>query len=508
VSEREKEGIRRRKGTRARGPKRGDREAKGIRPRGAKGIRAARGVKGIRARGVKGIRARGEEEVHARIRPGEEEHNHTWAVATGILSAIEEDGRAKGMVVGSVARDTWLSGDRDLDIFLLFPPGLSREELEETGLDLARKVARRFAGSFREKYAEHPYVNATVDGLDVDLVPCYEVASAAAIQSAVDRTPFHTRYVAEKITPFRDDVLLTKQFAKACGVYGSDQMTEGFSGYLCELLVLHYGGFSPLVEAAAGWKPWTCIDLEGHACKAFDEPLRVVDPVDPARNVAAALSCTRMFEFVEYCRGYLEDPSPDFFFPEGQRAPDREGFARTVSRRGTSLYSITFATPPLIPDIVVPQLRRSLASIRGLLARNGFPVLQDDCAMGEDLSILLLELLVDRLPPVTRHTGPPLWDRGNAGKFAGKYMKNPLSGPFIRDGRYLVDLERRFTDAGDLLRSPEILSVGLGKHVKQSMEKAWEVHRGEECWREEFSGFLSRFIEPASPLARRRRGSS
>ena len=462
----------------------------------------------MRGREDDGIRARGEEEVLARIRPKEDERNHTWVVATGILSAIEKDGRAKGMVVGSVARDTWLSGDRDLDIFLLFPAQISREALEETGLDLARKIARRFTGSFHEKYAEHPYVNATIDGLDVDLVPCYEVASAAAIQSAVDRTPFHTRYISDKIGPLRDDVLLAKQFAKACGVYGSDQMTEGFSGYLCELLVLHYIGFSPLVEAAAGWKPGTCIDLEGHACKAFEEPLRVIDPVDPARNVAAALSCTRMFEFVEYCRGYLEEPTTGFFFPPEHAGVDRRGFARALARRGTNLFAISFATPPLIPDIVVPQLRRSLASIRGLLTRNGFAVLQDDCAMGEDRCILVLELLMDRLAPVTRHMGPPLWDRANAEKFAEKYMKNILSGPFIRDGRYMVDLERKFPDAKALLHSPEILAVGLGKHVKQSMEKGWKVHEGEECWDEEFGVFLSHFIEPASPLARRERRSS
>jgi tRNA nucleotidyltransferase (CCA-adding enzyme) len=466
-----------------------------------------KGGEGTGAPTAKAPRTPHEEKVLARIRPKAAEHNHTWEVAGSLLAAVAEDGRAKGMVVGSVARDTWLSGDRDLDIFLLFPPDLSRETLEELGLDLARKIARRFAGSFREKYAEHPYVNATIDGLDVDLVPCYEVASAAKIQAAVDRTPFHTRYISEKIAPFRDDVLLAKQFAKACGVYGSDQMTEGFSGYLCELLVLHYGGFTPLVGAAAGWKPGTCIDLEGHACKAFEEPLRVVDPVDPARNVAAALSSTRMFEFVEYCRGYQEDPSPDFFFPAGPSSLGRDGFTRALARRGTCLHALTFATPPLIPDIVVPQLRRSLASVRGLLARHGFPVLQDDCAMGEDRCILVLELLADRLPPVTRHTGPPLWDRENAAKFADKYWQNPLSGPFIRDGRYLVDLDRQFTDAGDLLRSPEVLAVGLGKHVKQSLEKGWEVHQGEGCWQEEFGEFLSRFIEPASPLARRKRGS-
>ena len=67
----------------------------------------------------------------------------------------------------------------------------------------------------------------------------------------------------------------------------------------------------------------------------------------------------------------------------------------------------------------------------------------------------------------------------------------------------MADLERRFTTAGDLLRSPEILAVGLGKHVKQSMEKVWDVQEGVECWRDEFGVFLSRFIEPASPFATR-----
>ena len=297
------------------------------------------------------------------------------------------------MVVGSVARDTWLSGDRDLDIFLLFPPNLSREELEEKGLDLARKIARRFTGIFHEKYAEHPYVDATVDGLDVNLVPCYEVASAAAIQSAVDRTPFHTRYISDKIGPLRDDVLLAKAFAKACGVYGSDQMTEGFSGYLCELLVLHYAGFSPLVEAAAGWKPGTCIESRGTCVQG----LRGAAPGDRIRSIPHGT--LRLPSPAPGCSSSWNIPGDISKIPHqtsssrGNRAVrDRKGLARALAHRGTSLFAITFETPPLIPDIVVPQLRRSLASIRGLLSRNGFTVLQDDCAMGEDRCILILEL--------------------------------------------------------------------------------------------------------------------
>ena len=134
------------------------------------------------------------------------------------------------MVVGSIARHTWVRGDRDLDVFMLFDPSLSREELELQGLALARSIAGAYTDKFHEKYAEHPYINANIDDVDVDLVPCYNVDSATKIQSAVDRTPFHTRYITDKINGLIDDVLLLKRFTKAGGIYGSDQMTEGFSG--------------------------------------------------------------------------------------------------------------------------------------------------------------------------------------------------------------------------------------------------------------------------------------
>ena len=129
------------------------------------------------------------------------------------------------------------------------------------GLALARNIAESAGGTYREKYAEHPYINAIIDGLDVDIVPCYAVPDPAAIRSAVDRTPFHTRYIKDRISSLIDDVLLLKQFAKNGGIYGSDQMTEGFSGYLCELLVFHYGGFIPLLAAASDWWPGVLIDM-------------------------------------------------------------------------------------------------------------------------------------------------------------------------------------------------------------------------------------------------------
>jgi len=444
-----------------------------------------------------------EEDVLANLRPTEQERDHVCGIAGRLLATIEESGKAEGMVVGSIARHTWLRGDRDLDVFMLFDPSLSREELELQGLELARSIAGTYTDKYHEKYAEHPYINANIDNVDVDLVPCYKVDSATKIQSAVDRTPFHTRYVTDKINGLIDDVLLLKRFTKSGGIYGSDQMTEGFSGYLCELLVLHYGGFTPLLEAAATWRPHIVIDIEQHAEKAFDEPLVVIDPVDPRRNVAAAVSLDKMAGFIELARGYLEAPSDGFFSHPLERCILKAELEAVLWQRKTFVYAVLFATPPYIPEVVVPQLKRSILSVCDLLGRHGFTVHHAQFDMQPEHCMFLFELLFGELPSVRGHVGPPLWNRVNADRFREKHLAERAAGPFIIEGRYEVEVPREYTTAKGLLSSQELLlTASHGKHVRQSLESGWTLLEGADCWKAEFAPFIAGFFDRCSPLVR------
>jgi tRNA nucleotidyltransferase (CCA-adding enzyme) len=446
-----------------------------------------------------------EDTILATLRPTLAEREHVCGIAKRLLDAIAKSGKAKGMVVGSIARNTWVRGDRDLDVFMLFDVSLTREQLEEEGLSLARKIALKFSKSFHEKYAEHPYINAVIDDVDVDIVPCYNVDSATKIQSAVDRTPFHTRYITDKINGLIDDVLLLKRFTKAGGIYGSDQMTEGFSGYLCELLVLYYGGFTPLLKATVDWHPHMIIDPEHHGAKEFDEPLIVIDPVDPRRNVAAAVSLDRMVEFVELAGGYLEAPAEKYFLLPPPQTITKEELAELLAKRGTGLYAITFTTPPYIEEVIVPQLKRSMIAIVEYLDRNGFAVHHAHYTMEEERCMFLMELLVTELPSVRIHTGPPLWNRTNAEKFREKHVVSPLPGPYINEGKYEMEVPREFTRVEDLLKSETLLQVRLGKHVRQVLANGWELQKGAECWHGEFAPFIAGFFDRCSPLVRVKR---
>src|SRR5450759_2595594 len=112
--------------------------------------------------------------VLSRIKPSDDEKIRLDHLAKSIISLINTLGESegidiRGILVGSSARGTWISGEHDLDIFIMFPPDADREYLEEKGLYVARKIAMQ-GESFEERYAEHPYIHAVFDGFEVDLV--------------------------------------------------------------------------------------------------------------------------------------------------------------------------------------------------------------------------------------------------------------------------------------------------------------------------------------------------
>lgn len=171
--------------------------------------------------------------------------------------------KAKVMLVGSITRDTWLPDKKEFDIFILFPEAMKKERMEKLGLKVGKEVISQLKGKHTIEYAEHPYVSGLVDDIDIDIVPCFEVKSTEHLKCAVDRTPFHVKYIEKNLSlKLSDEVRMLKQFLKANGMYGADAKTLGFSGYVNELLIIRYGSFLNVLKAATEWRPGEIIDLE------------------------------------------------------------------------------------------------------------------------------------------------------------------------------------------------------------------------------------------------------
>jgi len=436
--------------------------------------------------------------VRERVRPDADERERMREVAAELTARAEAaiadlPVDADVTQVGSTARGTWLAGDRDVDLFVRFPPDLDRERLEEYGLAVGHAVLP----DGREEYAEHPYVNGEFEGFDVDCVPCYDVAAATEIRSAVDRTPFHNAYLAARLTDaLADDVRLAKRFLKGIGAYGSDLKTRGLSGYLTELLVCEYGGFVPLLEAAADWQPPVRFDPEGHGRETFDDPLVVIDPTDPERNVAAVCSAENVARLQHYARELLAHPREELFFPPEREPMSAEAVRERVRDRGTTPVAIAFDAPDLVDDQLWPQLRKSLSGVVDGLEARGFDVLRAR-AMADERAVLLVELEVAERPAVERHAGPPVGVREHAAGFSDAYADGDACGPFLEGDRYVVEREREFTDAAAFLRSEALFSVGLGAHVADALADR-ELLVGEAVAElaDEFGRDLRDYFEP------------
>src|SRR5438034_172422 len=298
-----------------------------------------------------------EEKVLARIRPSAEEEARIERAVKDLLERLTNLLRSKGweakpFLAGSVAKGTHLTGT-EIDVFVAFPPDLPRSDLESRGLALGKILERG-----EHRYAEHPYTRGWHAGFEVEIVPCYRITDATQRMSAVDRTPLHVDYVLGRIKEGQaDEIRLLKAWAEGIGVYGAEAKILGFSGYLCELLVLKYGTFRGVLEASLAWRRGLVVELDRPAGRSFEEPLVVIDPVDPNRNVASAVSIEQLATFVHASREYLMNSSERFFFPRPLKPLSIPKLRAAAKRRGGGLLAIAIPAPSVTEDVLYPQLR-------------------------------------------------------------------------------------------------------------------------------------------------------
>ncbi len=371
------------------------------------------------------------------------------------LACQQEGVKATVRVEGSVAKDTWLSDSLDIDIFIRLPTSIPRKSLGDVGL----KIAKKAAGDAKqlERFAEHPYLEIFLEGHRVDIVPCYD-AKPGEWQSATDRTPYHTDYIKTHLDKkLLGEVRLLKKFMQGINVYGAEIKIGGFSGYLCELLILKFGSFTETLCAFARYNRRVAIDPEGFYADRvnelsllFPEPLVIVDPVDKGRNVASAVQPQKLYTFIGASRAFLKKPSQDFFYPPKPMVLSAEALKKQFASRGSSITFLVIGELKAVPDVLWGQLYRSKRSLRTLLELNDYTVLKDAVWSNEKtLSIFVFELESQILPDIKKHLGPPLEREDECEKYLSKYgnSQRVISGPYIEDGRWIVELPRKTTDA-------------------------------------------------------------
>jgi tRNA nucleotidyltransferase (CCA-adding enzyme) len=413
-------------------------------------------------------------------------------------------------VEGSVAKDTWLNENPDIDVFMRLPTSIPRKNLGDIGLKIAKKAAEGYEQI--ERFAEHPYLEIVIDGFHADIVPCYD-AKPGEWQSATDRTPYHTDYIKTHLNQaLLGEVRLLKRFMQGIGVYGAEIKVGGFSGYLCELLVMKYGSFTKTVEAFAHYTRRIIVDIENVYVERqnelpllFPEPLVIVDPVDKGRNVASAVQPQKLYEFISASQAYIKKPSETFFFPPKTKPLPIAKLKSQLAKRGSSTIFLVISQMPAVPDVLWGQLYRTKRSLSKLLELADFKVLKDSVWSNEQtLSVFIFELENQILSNVKSHLGPPLEREMECERFLAKYSEDQrvISGPYVEEGRWIVLVPRKATDAVALLKERLTdggKSAGVAELIVKSIQKEFTVLVGADIAKvyfenEEFAVFLTEFL--------------
>ena len=287
-------------------------------------------------------------------------------------------------VAGSIARGTNLRGDADVDIFMLFNKKMKRDRIVKLGLEYGKGVIKKEKGRFEVKYAEHPYIRLYLDsvGMKADIVPALKIDNIEEMGTTVDRTPLHTEFINSNLSARqRDEVRILKYLLKAHSIYGAEVKTNGFSGYLCELLVHHYGSLHNLLLSAAKFRLPLIIEpkqkRESHeddVAKRFSSKFVVIDPVDPNRNVAAGVSAESLSRFVIIARQFVAKPSIGMFKGRMNELRHYSSFSNFLKSSGIDSFMLEAKVSDKSEDVVYPQLRKIGNMISERAERTGFNV--------------------------------------------------------------------------------------------------------------------------------------
>ncbi|MDD9954578.1 MAG: nucleotidyltransferase domain-containing protein [Candidatus Woesearchaeota archaeon] len=349
---------------------------------------------------------------------------------------------------GSTAKGTHLKGDFDIDIFVTYPKGTK---------NIADKLERTLQQHFtnvRRVHGSRDYFQFERGKYTYEVVPVIAITKASEAENVTDVSPLHVTYVKQHMTKhLANDIRLTKQFCKAAKVYGAESYIGGFSGHVLDLLNIHYGGFKKVISAAATWKQKVVLDIEQHRTKLNAEktqsPLIIIDPVQPNRNSAAALTKEKYDVFKAAASAYLKKPSSTFF----QIKP--------LTKKGMRGRILHVELTPLQgkKDVVGAKCQKVYEYCKRELTP--FTLIESKWEF-TDTATLLYSVQPGLLAAVHTITGPPTNMKKDVARFKKKHTNT-----FTRNGKLYAKEQRTYRDAKVFLQ--HILKK---KYITSRVQKA------------------------------------
>ena len=418
------------------------------------------------------------------VTPSILEEKKVARVANFLLTQVREVTDKSGLdldlvIGGSYAKGTWLPGEADLDLFLKFPLDTSKVDLERQGIAIAEKALHSHPRGLR--YSEHPYLEAWVKDIRVNVVPCYD-AKKGQWKSAADRSPYHTTVIKEAFDQSLClETRILKRFLKKSGLYGAEIKVQGFSGYVCEVIILAYKTFEATLREASDWEDHQVIltePLKNGLSANFMSSLIILDPVDARRNLGSAISARNVAAFTLIASDFLKRPRfSNFSFTNARKAWSSSQSSPILER----LVMVTFRHHKVPVDILWGQLRRTLRGLVRQLESHDFKVMRANVASDDQTKSAFLFLIESTtLSKFRRRIGPHAHRGADARVFLKKNAGKLLISWISDDGRIIGLTDRQFITAESVLREAMSGSIALSVagNLKRELKQNFEIQIG------------------------------
>jgi len=370
-------------------------------------------------------------------------------------------GDAKAHLGGSLAKDTWLSGNHDIDVFVRFPYDKYKSK------DISKILEQRLP-KCNIIHGSRDYFQIKKGSYMFELIPALEIKDAKQAMNITDVSPLHVEWVM-KHNRHPDQIRLSKAFCKANNLYGAESYLKCFSGYVLEILTIYYKDFFNFVKNASQWEKGVVIDPmayyqdEKEAKEKINKDkhaaLIVVDPVQKDRNAAAAISDEKFEKFVKLCKEFLHNPSDDFF------KPSKFDLNELKFKAGNNKLVLLEAKPlDRKKDIAGSKMIKSMTYISEKLKLEGFDVISYDWCW-YDKAYFWYFVKNSDVPIIKRHYGPPLKEEKHLREFAAKWKGHKLKSDGVK---VFIELERKHTTLKDHIK--EILEDDYVKENVKSIK--------------------------------------
>lgn len=378
------------------------------------------------------------------IKPEREEFSEADDIISEINALLKKSNiKAECMAGGSYAKGTILKNDFDIDLFVRFD-----YDYKGKGADISKLLEKALSPLKPIKiHGSRDYFQLKRKNLLFEIIPVLKIEDHKQAVNVTDMSPLHVGYAKghfQNKPGLTDQVRLAKQFCKAAGVYGAESYINGFSGHVVDMLIIYYGSFEQLLMQASVWGSRVIIDLESHLKDPMkqlnrsktESPLVIVDPVQPDRNAAAAVSKEKFEVFKSKAREFLHSPGDDFFVIK--RIDTRAVKARAKTGKD---WLLMLKIKPLEgnEDVVGTKVLKVFEHITLHLKKNDFKIIESGWEFKPDKSLLYFIIKKEKLSNNVLLYGPPLREKKDAERFRQRHRKI-----IVKNNRLYAEEKRKY----------------------------------------------------------------